>query len=49
MLSFDYGPDNEMAPNAANYSEMPLTHGIMVMPWYTVSEGWFLLSYFITG
>jgi hypothetical protein len=35
-------------PMCLNFSEVPLTYGIMTVPWYTLSEGRFLAAGFIT-
>jgi hypothetical protein len=37
----------EQFPMRLNFSEIPLTYGIMTVPWYIVSEKWLLLSGYI--
>lgn len=48
MFSFERGPDIETVSSKSEFSEAPLTYGMMTIPWYTVSEeGRLLLDGFV--
>jgi hypothetical protein len=49
MFSFENVSERETVHNASNFSEVPLTYGMMTVPWCFVSEEVrFLADSFIT-